>query len=110
MRDTSLVYPVGQDGRILLGRKKRGMGFGKWNGFGGKIEAGEIADLTVLDLNRPHAINSGAFFSRGRSTPFDGWTVTAGVDKTICNGNLVYTASSRNINKTPIPPCQEDYL
>ena len=40
----------------------------------------------------------------------DGWTVTAGVDKTICNGNLVYTASSRNINKTPIPPCQEDYL
>ena len=71
---------------------------------GGKIEAGEIADLTVLDLNRPHAINSGAFFSRGRSTPFDGWTVTAGVDKTICNGNLVYTASSRNINKTPIPP------
>lgn len=41
---------------------------------GGKIEAGEIADLTVLDLNRPHAINSGAFFSRGRSTPFDGWT------------------------------------
>lgn len=41
MRDTSLVYPVGQDGRILLGRKKRGMGFGKWNGFGGKIEAGE---------------------------------------------------------------------
>ena len=77
---------------------------------GGKIEAGEIADLTVLDLNRPHAINSGAFFSRGRSTPFDGWTVTAGVDKTICNGNLVYPASSRNINKTPIPPCQEDYL
>ena len=77
---------------------------------GGKIEAGEIADLTVLDLNRPHAINSTLFFSQGRSTPFDGWTVTAGVDKTICNGNLVYTASSRNINKTPIPPCQEDYL
>ena len=77
---------------------------------GGKIEAGEIADLTVLDLNWPHAIDSTLFFSQGRSTPFDGWTVTAGVDKTICNGNLVYTASSRNINKTPIPPCQEDYL
>ena len=71
---------------------------------GGKIEAGEIADLTVLDLNWPHAIDSTLFFSQGRSTPFDGWTVTAGVDKTICNGNLVYTASSRNINKTPHPP------
>ena len=77
---------------------------------GGKIEAGEIADLTVLDLNWPHTIDSTTFFSQGRATPFDGWTVTAGVDKTICNGNLVYTASSRNINKTPIPPCQEDYL
>ena len=77
---------------------------------GGKIEAGEIADLTVLDLNWPHTIDSTTFFSQGRATPFDGWTVTAGVDKTICNGNLVYTASSRNVNKTPIPPCQEDYV
>lgn len=41
MRDTSLVYPVRADGKILLGRKRRGMGYGKWNGFGGKIEAGE---------------------------------------------------------------------
>ena len=41
MRDTSLVYPVREDGAILLGRKRRGMGYGKWNGFGGKIEAGE---------------------------------------------------------------------
>ena len=41
MRDTSLVYPVRSDGAILLGRKRRGMGYGKWNGFGGKIEAGE---------------------------------------------------------------------
>lgn len=40
MRDTSLVYPM-RDGKFLLGRKKRGMGFGKWNGFGGKIEDGE---------------------------------------------------------------------
>ena len=41
MRDTSLVYPVRDDGSILLGRKRRGMGYGKWNGFGGKIEPGE---------------------------------------------------------------------
>jgi 8-oxo-dGTP diphosphatase/2-hydroxy-dATP diphosphatase len=26
---------------ILLGRKKRGFGIGKWNGFGGKVEANE---------------------------------------------------------------------
>ena len=50
---------------------------------GGKIEEGEIADLTVLDLNWPHAIDSGTFFSQGRSTPFDGWTVTAHPDGTL---------------------------
>lgn len=26
---------------ILLGLKKRGFGLGKWNGFGGKVIAGE---------------------------------------------------------------------
>jgi 8-oxo-dGTP diphosphatase/2-hydroxy-dATP diphosphatase len=31
------------EGRVLLGFKKRGFGQGKWNGFGGKIEAGESA-------------------------------------------------------------------
>lgn len=29
------------DTHILLGRKKRGVGVGKWNGFGGKVEQGE---------------------------------------------------------------------
>lgn len=29
---------------ILLGMKKRGFGTGKWNGFGGKIEAEETAE------------------------------------------------------------------
>jgi 8-oxo-dGTP diphosphatase/2-hydroxy-dATP diphosphatase len=32
-----------KEGRVLLGLKKRGFGQGKWNGFGGKIEAGESA-------------------------------------------------------------------
>ena len=27
--------------RILLGMKKRGFGVNRWNGFGGKVEAGE---------------------------------------------------------------------
>lgn len=36
-----------KDGKILLGMKKRGFGMGKWNGFGGKLDAGEsIEDAT----------------------------------------------------------------
>ena len=34
-----VVHPQGD--RVLLGRKKRGFGFGKFTGFGGKLEPGE---------------------------------------------------------------------
>lgn len=36
----TLVF-VRDETRILLGYKKRGFGQGRWNGFGGKVEAGE---------------------------------------------------------------------
>ncbi|OGZ65360.1 MAG: hypothetical protein A3C50_03390 [Candidatus Staskawiczbacteria bacterium RIFCSPHIGHO2_02_FULL_43_16] len=35
---------VQKDGRVLLGMKKRGFGMGKWNGFGGKVDAGETVE------------------------------------------------------------------
>ena len=51
MRDTSLVFPIRADGAVLLGRKRRGMGYGKWNGFGGKIEPGEtMRECAVREL------------------------------------------------------------
>ena len=57
---------------------------------GGSIREGAPADLTVLDLNRPHVINSQTFRSLGRATPFDGWGVSAAVAMTICGGEIVY--------------------
>ncbi|XP_043263371.1 7,8-dihydro-8-oxoguanine triphosphatase-like [Colletes gigas] len=36
----SLVF-IRKATEVLLGLKKRGFGKGKWNGFGGKVEAGE---------------------------------------------------------------------
>lgn len=62
---------------------------------GGSIEEGAPADLTVLDLNRPHVINSQTFRSLGRATPFDGWGVSAAVAMTICGGEIAY-ADLRN--------------
>lgn len=35
---------IRQDSKVLLGLKKRGFGFGKWNGFGGKIEENETIE------------------------------------------------------------------
>ncbi len=39
----TLVIRQGRPDVLLLGRKKRGFGHGKYNGFGGKIEPGEDA-------------------------------------------------------------------
>ena len=42
-RATCLCFVLDGEGRVLLIFKKRGMGSGKWNGPGGKLEAGESA-------------------------------------------------------------------
>lgn len=57
---------------------------------GGVISEGRPADLTVLDLNRPHVIDSTTFRSLGHATPFDGWGVSAAVAMTICGGEIVH--------------------
>ena len=58
---------------------------------GGTMNEGEAADLTVLDLHCPHAIDAAAFRSMGRSSPFDGWQVSAAVLLTVCGGEVVYS-------------------
>lgn len=58
---------------------------------GGEIAPGAPADLTVLDLDRPHRIDSAAFRSLGRATPFDGWGVCAAAAMTLCRGEIVYS-------------------
>lgn len=64
MRKIFTLCIVHQHPRVLLGMKKRGFGAGRWNGFGGKVEAGETieeaakreifeeAGLTVVDMNQ----------------------------------------------------------
>ena len=50
MRDATLVFPI-KSGSVLLGRKKRGFGAGKWNGFGGKIGSESIEEAAIRELN-----------------------------------------------------------
>ena len=57
--------------RILLGRKKRGFGEGKYNGFGGKIEEGESARDAVVREIREEA----GLLARHWSTPRGGMIV-----------------------------------
>ena len=43
----TLLFLV-KDGQVLLAMKKRGFGAGKWNGVGGKIEAGESIEEALI--------------------------------------------------------------
>ena len=47
MKQTTLCLLV-KDDEILLAMKKRGFGVGKWNGYGGKLEAGETLELAAV--------------------------------------------------------------
>ena len=47
-------------------------------------------DRVVIDLDKEFVIDSGAFLSQGKATPFEGWTVRGKVLQTIRNGKTVY--------------------
>lgn len=52
---------VHQHPNVLLGMKKRGFGAGRWNGFGGKVEATEaIEDAARRELHEEAGIRAGA--------------------------------------------------
>ena len=56
----------------------------------GKIEVGAQADLVLLDLNKEQTIDRNTFLSKGKNTPFDGWTCAGWPVTTIYNGNIVW--------------------
>ena len=58
--------------------------------IGGALEPGMPADLAILDLDNEFTIDSNAFLSKGRSTPFDGWKVRGKVLMTLKDGKAVY--------------------
>ena len=49
-----------------------------------------IADLTLIDVNKQYNIDSNTFLSKGKATPFDGYSVQGKTIFTIVNGKIVY--------------------
>jgi dihydroorotase len=47
--------------------------------------------FTVWDLDSLYRIDPAQFLSKGRSTPFDGWTVQGRCMMTVMNGEIVYS-------------------
>lgn len=52
----------------------------------GRLREGEVANLTLVDLNREYVIDSRDFVSKGKNTPFDGLKVSGTVTDVIVGG------------------------
>ncbi len=57
-------------------------------GIGGKLKEGEVADLTLVDLDKKYTIDSAKFYSKGKNTPFNGLTVSGFVDTVVVDGEV----------------------
>jgi dihydroorotase len=62
---------------------------------GGSLAPGSPADVTVLDLERRVKVDPSRFESKGRNTPFAGWTLKGGPVLTVVDGRVVFSASRR---------------
>ncbi|PCK21591.1 dihydroorotase [Bacillus pumilus] len=56
----------------------------------GKLEEGQVADITLIDLNKEMVIDKESFLSKGQNTPFDKLTVSGWPVMTLASGKVVY--------------------
>jgi dihydroorotase len=59
---------------------------------GGTLAPGSPADVTVLDLGRRVKVMPEKFETKGRNTPFGGWTLKGGPAMTIVAGRIAWSA------------------
>jgi len=59
---------------------------------GGTLAPGSPGDVTVLDPGRRWRVDPERFASKGRNTPFGGWTLTGAPAFTIVEGRVVWRA------------------
>jgi dihydroorotase len=57
---------------------------------GGTLADGAPADITILAPDASVTVRARAFNSKGRNTPFEGWTLKGAVAATIVGGRVVY--------------------
>lgn len=55
MKKITTLCTIYNDGKLLLGMKKRGFGEGRWNGFGGKLKDGETIEDSVIRETKEEA-------------------------------------------------------
>ena len=58
----------------------------------GRLEAGRVADLCIVDPDAPWAVTAQALRSQGKHTPFSGYELAARVRCTIVDGRVAFQA------------------
>ncbi|MCB1220630.1 MAG: dihydroorotase [Planctomycetales bacterium] len=58
---------------------------------GGRIAAGEVADLVLLDTQASWQVDPKQFTSKGKNTPFTGWDCRGRAMLTICGGRVTHS-------------------
>lgn len=60
-----------------------------------EITVGFLADFAIIDTNSQYKIDSSAFLSKGKSSPFDGMEVSGEIVRTIYGGRTVWDKNSQ---------------
>jgi dihydroorotase len=58
---------------------------------GGTLAPGSPADITVLDPAKKRAVDPARFATKGRNTPFGGWSLKGWPVMTVVGGSIVFT-------------------
>ena len=56
------------------------------------LAAGKPADICLYDPEMEWQLDAATMLSRGKNTPFEGWSFQGKVRHTIIDGNLTYTS------------------
>lgn len=66
----------------------------------GTLIPGSPADFTMVDLESERTLDRKTFLSKGKNTPFDGWTLKGWPVRTIVNGNLAWEEPTHEAART----------
>ena len=71
---------------LMTNRPAAAMGINR-----GRLAEGGRADVTIIDPDAQHTIDADKFHSKSGNCPYNGWKVTAKVEKTIVDGEIRYS-------------------